>query len=178
MQQETYKNYRIDHVYDCSEGYEEINHFTIWTPNDLDLVGEEFSTLEDAKTWIDDNGKPTIKKSDIKYSVEGDFYFIEDDNSEINVFKNYDQFVDFLISFADENDYFYVDDITKADFQNLQSPLDKKVRKLILRECNALHHFGDCCVGGHEDGLTDQELIDDYLWVLKDPYTFRISEGQ
>ena len=77
MQQETYKNYRIDHVYDCSEGYEEINHFTIWTPNDLDLVGEEFSTLEDAKTWIDDNGKPTIKKSDIKYSVEGDFILLK-----------------------------------------------------------------------------------------------------
>jgi len=106
MQQETYKNYRIDHVYDCSEGYEEINHFTIWTPNDLDCVAEEFATIENAKTWIDDNGKPTIKKSDIKYSVEGDFYFIEDDNSEINVFKNYNSLVDFLISFADENDYF------------------------------------------------------------------------
>ena len=48
-----YKKWNIDHVYDCSEGYEEINHFAVWTPDRLDVVAEKFATVEEAKQWID-----------------------------------------------------------------------------------------------------------------------------
>tara|TARA_R100001198_G_C5105407_1_gene135534 strand:+ start:111 stop:311 length:201 start_codon:yes stop_codon:yes gene_type:complete len=48
----TYKKWHIDHVYDCSKGYDEINHFAIWTPNRLDMVAEEFPTIKAAKLWI------------------------------------------------------------------------------------------------------------------------------
>ena len=57
MEQIQYKSYWIDHVYDCSEGYEEINHFTVWTPDRTDCVAEEFITIEHAKLWIDQEGK-------------------------------------------------------------------------------------------------------------------------
>ena len=53
MEQIQYKSYWIDHVYDCSEGYEEINHFAVWTPDRNDCVAEEFITIEHAKLWID-----------------------------------------------------------------------------------------------------------------------------
>ena len=56
MEQIQYKSYWIDSVYDCSEGYEEINHFTVWTPDRTDLVAEEFITIEHAKLWIDQEG--------------------------------------------------------------------------------------------------------------------------
>jgi len=48
-----YKEWCIDHVYDCSEGYEEINHYAVWTPDGLDVVAEKFATVEEAKQWID-----------------------------------------------------------------------------------------------------------------------------
>ena len=50
-----YKKWSIDHVYDCSEGYEEINHFAVWTPDRLDVVAEKFATVEEAKQWIDNH---------------------------------------------------------------------------------------------------------------------------
>jgi hypothetical protein len=53
MEQIEYKKYRIDHVYDCSEGYNELDHYTVWTPNGLDMVSEEFATIEQAKLFID-----------------------------------------------------------------------------------------------------------------------------
>jgi len=56
MEQIQYKSYWIDSVYDCSEGYEEINHFVVWSPNRTDLVAEEFITIEHAKLWIDQEG--------------------------------------------------------------------------------------------------------------------------
>ena len=43
-----YKKWNIDHVYDVSEGYEEIDHFVVWTPDRLDMVAEEFATIEQA----------------------------------------------------------------------------------------------------------------------------------
>jgi len=53
MEQIEYKKYKIDHVYDCSEGYDELDHYTVWTPNGLDMVAEEFVTIEQAKLFID-----------------------------------------------------------------------------------------------------------------------------
>ena len=50
-----YKKWNIDHVYDCSEGYEEINHYAVWTPDRLDVVAEKFATVEEAKQWIDNH---------------------------------------------------------------------------------------------------------------------------
>ena len=42
MQTIEYKKYRIDYVYDCSEGYDEINYYNVWTPDGLDLVDDQF----------------------------------------------------------------------------------------------------------------------------------------
>jgi len=56
MEQIQYKSFWIDYVFDCSEGYEEINHFVVWTPDRTDLVAEEFITIEHAKLWIDQEG--------------------------------------------------------------------------------------------------------------------------
>jgi hypothetical protein len=53
MESIKYKKWHIDSVYDCSEGYEEINHFAIWTPDRSDVVSEEFITIEHAKMFID-----------------------------------------------------------------------------------------------------------------------------
>ena len=53
MEQIEYKKYRIDHVYDCSEGYDEINYYNVWTPDGLDLAADQFATIEEAKAWID-----------------------------------------------------------------------------------------------------------------------------
>ena len=53
MEQIDYKKYRIDHVYDCSEGYDELDHYTVWTPDGLNMVAEEFINVEQAKLWID-----------------------------------------------------------------------------------------------------------------------------
>jgi len=52
-----YKKWNIDHVYDVSEGYEEIDHFVVWTPDRLDMVAEEFATIEQAKEWVDQHLK-------------------------------------------------------------------------------------------------------------------------
>jgi len=57
MEQIEYKKYKIDHVYDCSEGYDELDHYTVWTPNGLDMVAEEFVTIEQAKLWINNKTK-------------------------------------------------------------------------------------------------------------------------
>ena len=38
LDQIIYKKWYIDHVYDCSEGYNEIDHYAIWTPNRLDVT--------------------------------------------------------------------------------------------------------------------------------------------
>ena len=53
MQQIEYKKYRIDYVYDCSEGYDEINYYNVWTPDGLDLAADQFATIEEAKLFID-----------------------------------------------------------------------------------------------------------------------------
>ena len=57
MEQIEYKKWTIDHVYDCSEGYDEINYYNVWTPDGLDLVAEEFATIDEAKAWIDQQMK-------------------------------------------------------------------------------------------------------------------------
>tara|TARA_R100000388_G_C7237032_1_gene158515 strand:+ start:299 stop:478 length:180 start_codon:yes stop_codon:yes gene_type:complete len=57
MEQIEYKKWTIDHVYDCSEGYDEINYYNVWTPDGLDLVAEEFATIDEAKAWIDEQMK-------------------------------------------------------------------------------------------------------------------------
>ena len=52
-----YKGWVIFHNYqEGSKEYEEINRYDIWTQDMLDIVGEEFETLEDAKKWVDDQG--------------------------------------------------------------------------------------------------------------------------
>lgn len=56
MLQQTYKKWHIFHDYQKgSSNYKEINRFVIWTPNMLDMVAEEFETLDEAKLWVDDN---------------------------------------------------------------------------------------------------------------------------
>ena len=57
LDQIVYKKWYIDHVYDRSAGYDEIDHYAIWTPNRLDVVAEEFATVEQAKKWIDQHIK-------------------------------------------------------------------------------------------------------------------------
>jgi hypothetical protein len=57
MQQIEYKKYRIDYVYDCSEGYDEINYYNVWTPDGLDLAADQFTTIEEAKLFIDNQTK-------------------------------------------------------------------------------------------------------------------------
>ena len=57
MQQIEYKKYRIDNVYDCSEGYDEINYYNVWTPDGLDLAADQFATIEQAKLFIDNQTK-------------------------------------------------------------------------------------------------------------------------
>ena len=57
MQQIEYKKYRIDYVYDCSEGYDEINYYNVWTPDGLDLAADQFATIEEAKLFIDKQTK-------------------------------------------------------------------------------------------------------------------------
>ena len=54
MQQIEYKKWTINHVYDCSEGYKELDYYNVWTPDGLDLAAEQFATIEQAKQWIDD----------------------------------------------------------------------------------------------------------------------------
>ena len=46
-----YKNYLIDTAYDNNQN----EYFVIWTPDLADMVGEDFKTIEKAKTWIDQN---------------------------------------------------------------------------------------------------------------------------
>jgi len=53
MEQIEYKKYKIDYVYDCSEGYDEINYYNVWTPDGLDLAADQFATIEEAKLFID-----------------------------------------------------------------------------------------------------------------------------
>ena len=57
MQTIEYKKYRIDYVYDCSEGYDEINYYNVWTPDGLDLAADQFATIEEAKLFIDNQTK-------------------------------------------------------------------------------------------------------------------------
>ena len=57
MEQIEYKKYRIDYVYDCSEGYDEINYYNVWTPDGLDLAADQFATIEEAKLFIDNQTK-------------------------------------------------------------------------------------------------------------------------
>ena len=57
MEQIEYKKYRIDYVYDCSEGYDEINYYNVWTPDGLDLAADKFATIEEAKLFIDSQTK-------------------------------------------------------------------------------------------------------------------------
>ena len=46
-----YKNYLIDTAYDNNKN----EYFVIWSPDLTDMVGEDFKTIEKAKTWIDQN---------------------------------------------------------------------------------------------------------------------------
>jgi len=57
MEQIEYKKFTIDHVYDCSEGYEKLDYYNIWTPDGLDMVADKFSTIESAKKWINQHLK-------------------------------------------------------------------------------------------------------------------------
>jgi len=61
MESITYKKWHIDYVYDCSEGYDEINYYAIWTLDRLDMVAEEFPTMESAKLWINQHTKKESK---------------------------------------------------------------------------------------------------------------------
>ena len=61
MEQIEYKKYRIDYVYDCSEGYDEINYYNVWTPDGLDLAADQFATIEEAKLFIDNQIEYTEK---------------------------------------------------------------------------------------------------------------------
>lgn len=66
MEQIEYKKYRIDYVYDCSEGYDEINYYNVWTPNGLDLAADQFATIEQAKLFIDNQTKGTNEQREAK----------------------------------------------------------------------------------------------------------------
>ena len=56
MLDQDYKGWHISHNYQQgSTKYKEINNFIIYSPNMLDIVAEEFETIQDAKNWIDEN---------------------------------------------------------------------------------------------------------------------------
>ena len=57
MEQIEYKKFTIDNVYDCSEGYEKLDYYNVWTPDGLDMVADKFSTIESAKKWINEHLK-------------------------------------------------------------------------------------------------------------------------
>ena len=57
MEQIEYKKWTIDYVYYCSEGYKELDYYSVWTPDGLNMVAEEFATIDQAKAWIDDKIK-------------------------------------------------------------------------------------------------------------------------
>tara|TARA_E500000178_G_C16962211_1_gene726585 strand:+ start:78 stop:281 length:204 start_codon:yes stop_codon:yes gene_type:complete len=57
MEQIEYKKWTIDHVYDCSKGYDEIDYYNVWTPDGLDLASDQFKTIDEAKAWIDEQIK-------------------------------------------------------------------------------------------------------------------------
>ena len=57
MEQIEYKKFIIDHVYDCSEGYEKLDYYNVWTPNGLDMVADKFPTIKSAKKWINQHLK-------------------------------------------------------------------------------------------------------------------------
>ena len=57
MEQIEYKKFTIDHVYDCSEGYEKLDYYNVWTPDGLDMVADKFSTIQSAKKWINEHLK-------------------------------------------------------------------------------------------------------------------------
>ena len=55
---EEYKGVCISYDYQQQTiNYDEIDRYLIWSPDRLDVVAEEFKTIEQAKQWIDDNGE-------------------------------------------------------------------------------------------------------------------------
>jgi len=55
---EEYKGFCISYDYQQQTiNYDDIERHLIWSPDRLDVVAEEFKTLEQAKQWIDDNGE-------------------------------------------------------------------------------------------------------------------------
>jgi len=54
---ELYKKWTISHIYDCSEGYKELDYYRVFTPDGLNMVAEEFATIEQAKAWINNKIK-------------------------------------------------------------------------------------------------------------------------
>jgi len=49
--------------------------------------------------------------------------------------------------------------------QKLEVPLSDEVRNEILRRCEILKYMGDCAIFNYWEE-TDQELIENYSWVL------------
>ena len=61
-------------------------------------------------------------------------------------------------------------------------PLSAEIREEILRRCEILRYEGDCSIMSNYYESTDEELVDDYSWVLDSehddylgkPYTITI----
>ena len=52
-------------------------------------------------------------------------------------------------------------------------PLSVETRKEILRRCEILKYMGDCAISSDYSDSNDQELVDEYSWVLdKEHYDF------
>ncbi len=49
MENIVYKDWNITNAYN-NKGVE---YWTIWTPDMLDMVAEDFKTIKDAKFWVD-----------------------------------------------------------------------------------------------------------------------------
>ena len=45
-------------------------------------------------------------------------------------------------------------------------PLSDKTRAEILRRCEILQYMGDCAIMSDFYASSDQELVEDYSWVL------------
>ena len=49
-------------------------------------------------------------------------------------------------------------------------PLSKEIRIEILRRCEILQYLGDCAIMSDFYDSTDEQLVEDYSWVLDDEH--------
>lgn len=54
---------------------------------------------------------------------------------------------------------------------NFSLPLSNETRAEILRRCEILQYMGDCSIMSDFYQSSDQELVEDYSWVLDEEHS-------